>query len=190
MSPQSPQTSDGNYSLMKVRGSPGLLLHDQEMDYQIGKEVYPLSPRWDGLSDIHDLTSSPNYPLSGASPSKALRPELSQESGSSSHGSLHWRNSPMIPNVQFSGNKFVAAPSSNNKLYNIPEDETPHILKETCSPKKAVNTSSPNKKRVSPPHNCLHELRGLSSSPSLRGGRKFILQSVPSFPHSVKLKKV
>ncbi|RWR72392.1 CRC domain-containing protein [Cinnamomum micranthum f. kanehirae] len=190
MSPQSPQTSDGNYSLMNVRGSPGLVLHDQELDYQIGKEVYPLSPRWDGLSDIHDLTSLLNYPLSRASSSKALRPELSQESGSSSHGSLHWRNSPMIPNVHFSGNKFVTDPGSNNKLYNVPEDETPHILKETCSPKKAVKTSSPNKKRVSPPHNCLHELRGSSSSPSLRGGRKFILQSVPSFPHSVKLKKV
>lgn len=220
--PQSPPTSYGDCSLMKVKENACLVLHDQELDYhlsgtstlkashpiyssdqeldyQIEEKVYPL-PTWDELSDIHDLTPSLNDHLSRASASKAsdpvysskaLRSELCQESGNSdpSPDSLHWPSSPVTSNVHFSGGEFFTDPNSINKLYDIPEDETPEILKETHSPITAVKTSSPNKKRVSPPQNCLHELRGSSSSLGLKGGRKFILQSVPS-SHSVNLKKV
>jgi hypothetical protein len=51
----------------------------------------------------------------------------------------------------------------------------PDILKEASSP-GIVKTSSPNGKRVSPPHNAL------SISPNRKGGRKLILKSIPSFP--------
>ncbi|XP_010259114.1 PREDICTED: CRC domain-containing protein TSO1-like [Nelumbo nucifera] len=56
----------------------------------------------------------------------------------------------------------------------IPEDDTPEILKGDCSPISGVKMSSPNCKRVSPPH--------LGLSPNRRSGRKLILQSIPSFP--------
>ena len=55
------------------------------------------------------------------------------------------------------------------------DEEMPDILKEASSP-GIVKTSSPNGKRVSPPHNAL------SISPSRKGGRKLILKSIPSFP--------
>lgn len=211
--PQSPPTSYGDCSLVlhdqeldyhlsrtsTLKASHPIYSSDQELDYQIEEKVYPL-PTWDELSDIHDLTPSLNDHLSRASASKAsdpvysskaLRSELCQESGNSdpSPDSLHWPSSPVTSNVHFSGGEFFTDPNSINKLYDIPEDETPEILKETHSPITAVKTSSPNKKRVSPPQNCLRELRGSSSSLGLMGGRKFILQSVPS-SHSVNLKKV
>ncbi|KAJ4842785.1 hypothetical protein Tsubulata_024928 [Turnera subulata] len=58
----------------------------------------------------------------------------------------------------------------------IPDDDIPDILQSNCSPTVGVKTSSPNSKRVSPPH------INLGSSPGIRSGRKLILQSIPSFP--------
>nr|BAG50072.1 transcription factor CPP [Lotus japonicus] len=59
----------------------------------------------------------------------------------------------------------------------VPEDdEMPDILHGDSSPIACIKSSSPNSKRISSP-NC--EMR---SSPSRRGGRKLILQSIPSFP--------
>ncbi|XP_004955606.1 protein tesmin/TSO1-like CXC 3 isoform X1 [Setaria italica] len=55
------------------------------------------------------------------------------------------------------------------------DEEMPDILKEADSPSR-VKTTSPNRKRVSPPHNAL------SISPNRKGGRKLILKSIPSFP--------
>lgn len=52
----------------------------------------------------------------------------------------------------------------------------PDVLKEADSPSSRVKTTSPNGKRVSPPHNAL------SISPNRKGGRKLILKSIPSFP--------
>ncbi|KAK9137437.1 hypothetical protein Sjap_008031 [Stephania japonica] len=57
----------------------------------------------------------------------------------------------------------------------IPDDETPEILKN-CSPISGVKTSSPNCKRISPPHNAF------VSSPGRRSSRKLILRSIPAFP--------
>ncbi|XP_058106201.1 protein tesmin/TSO1-like CXC 3 isoform X2 [Magnolia sinica] len=62
------------------------------------------------------------------------------------------------------------------KLQIISEDETPEILRGSSSPVSGVKTTSPNRKRVSPPHN------EFGSSPGQRSGRKLILQSIPPFP--------
>ncbi|XP_077245370.1 protein tesmin/TSO1-like CXC 2 isoform X2 [Tasmannia lanceolata] len=56
------------------------------------------------------------------------------------------------------------------------EDETPDILRGNCSPVNGVKTVSPNRKRVSPPHN------EFGLSPGQKSSRKLILQSIPSFP--------
>ncbi|PVH63502.1 hypothetical protein PAHAL_2G043600 [Panicum hallii] len=56
------------------------------------------------------------------------------------------------------------------------DEGMPDILKEADSPNNCVKTTSPNGKRVSPPHNAL------SISPNRKGGRKLILKSIPSFP--------
>ncbi|XP_043693254.1 protein tesmin/TSO1-like CXC 3 [Telopea speciosissima] len=58
----------------------------------------------------------------------------------------------------------------------VTEDETPEILRGDCSPISGIKTVSPNRKRVSPPHN------EFGMSPGRRSGRKLILQSIPSFP--------
>ncbi|KAK7405919.1 hypothetical protein VNO78_07531 [Psophocarpus tetragonolobus] len=56
----------------------------------------------------------------------------------------------------------------------VPDDEMPDILQGDISPISCIKTS-PNGKRISSPN--------LGSSPNLsRGGRKLILQSIPSFP--------
>ncbi|XP_031383265.1 protein tesmin/TSO1-like CXC 2 [Punica granatum] len=56
------------------------------------------------------------------------------------------------------------------------EDEMPEILRGSTTPTASIKTASPNRKRVSPPHG------EFGSSPSLRSGRRLILQSIPSFP--------
>lgn len=56
------------------------------------------------------------------------------------------------------------------------DDEMPEILRGSTTPSANIKTASPNRKRVSPPH------REFGSSPSLRSGRRLILQSIPSFP--------
>jgi hypothetical protein len=92
-----------------------------------------------------------------------------------SGGSLRWRgSSPITPSANLDD-------ESDGKLFDIIEDETPDVLKEASTPIKSVKANSPIQKRVSPPQS--HLLRiGSSSSGGLKSGRKFILQSVPSFP--------
>ncbi|TYH36343.1 hypothetical protein ES332_D13G257700v1 [Gossypium tomentosum] len=93
-------------------------------------------------------------------------------------GSLRWRSSPITPKSPI--DKELQQLDSDGGLYDILEDDTPEMLKDTSTPLKSVKASSPNGKRVSPPHK-LHQL-GSSSSGSLRSGRKFLLKAVPSFP--------
>ncbi|KAG8636735.1 hypothetical protein MANES_15G031500v8 [Manihot esculenta] len=57
----------------------------------------------------------------------------------------------------------------------IYDDDMPEILRGNYSPSTGIKTS-PNSKRVSPPHSIL------GSSTGQRTGRKLILQSIPSFP--------
>ncbi|XP_021828730.1 CRC domain-containing protein TSO1-like isoform X2 [Prunus avium] len=101
--------------------------------------------------------------------------------GLSSDSSLHRRSSPVTPMTRLGGTKSFQGLDFENGLYDILQDDTPEILKDTSTPIRSLKVSSPNKKRVSPPHSHNHEL-GASSSGALRSGRKFILKAVPSFP--------
>ncbi|TKY51184.1 tesmin/TSO CXC 2 [Spatholobus suberectus] len=64
-------------------------------------------------------------------------------------------------------NALRSEPKLEKPLQTVPDDDSP----VTC-----IKTSSPNGKRISSP-NC-----EVGSSPTRRGGRKLILQSIPSFP--------
>ncbi|CAL0332075.1 unnamed protein product [Lupinus luteus] len=66
--------------------------------------------------------------------------------------------------------------SQSKHFQTVPDDEIPDVLSIDISPVACIKTSSPNGKRISSP-NC-----DLGPSSSRRGGRKLILQSIPSFP--------
>ncbi|KAK3012738.1 hypothetical protein RJ639_008283 [Escallonia herrerae] len=70
---------------------------------------------------------------------------------------------------------FGYLPKIEKRLERIPKDETPEILKSSCSATCGMKAISPNRKRVSPPH------RKFASSTAWRSGRKLILRSIPSF---------
>lgn len=57
------------------------------------------------------------------------------------------------------------------------QDEMPEILQTNDSTISSVTTTSPNSKRVSPPHRDT----GLPAT-TQRRSRKLVLQSIPSFP--------
>lgn len=143
------------------------------------------------LGNIDPLSAQQNSPsvmamtslLSPKTRDWTRSPQFCPGSGPfSSISSLRWRSTPITPTDLFGEAKPPRVFDSDNGLYNKIEDEdTPEILKDNPTPITAVKVSSPNKKRVSPPHSRLHEL-GSSSSAELRSGRKFILRSVPSFP--------
>lgn len=162
-----------------------IVLYDQEPECPSTGKVDPSSPGWDGFPDICNLSPLPN-PKAGASVSvaskirkpKILQTKLFQGGAPLSGGSLCWHSSPATPLPPFGEGKLVVEPDSDSGVH---KDDTPEILKDNCSPINAVKASSPKQKRVSPPHRHLHESRS-SSSPGLRSARKFILQSVPSFP--------
>ncbi|KAG1335580.1 putative CRC domain-containing protein TSO1 [Cocos nucifera] len=166
-----------------------IVLYDQETECPSTGKVDPLSPGWDGFPNICNLSPLPNPKASASCVSvaskirkpKILQTKLFQGSARLSGGSLCWHSSPVTPLPPFGEGKLVVEPDSDGGVHNNREDDTPEILKDTCTPVKAVKTSSPKQKRVSPPHRHLHESRS-SSSPGLRSARKFILQSVPSFP--------
>lgn len=148
------------------------IVFDQEMEFSTSRRMDQFSPKWDRFEDICNLT-----PLSQAS-SKASRVQLQGSIRLS--GSLRWRSSPITPMPRLGENKVCQEPDSDI-VSDILEDETPDILKDTHTPVKGVKVSSPNQKRVTPPHNHLHNLRS-SPSPGLKSGRKFVLQSISSFP--------
>ncbi|OEL28899.1 Protein tesmin/TSO1-like CXC 2 [Dichanthelium oligosanthes] len=92
---------------------------------------------------------------------------------------------PPRPSKARSGNSRLSASKAATTLQSCKsskvagsdiDEEMPDILKEANSPNSCVKTTSPNGKRVSPPHNAL------SISPNRKGGRKLILKSIPSFP--------
>ncbi|XP_042490809.1 uncharacterized protein LOC122070668 isoform X2 [Macadamia integrifolia] len=165
--------------------------YDQDLDCIKAGKVNQFSPRWDGLADICNLTPLPHPPSRATSslvssntsdPVKVSRAPSSRRSGHlSSVSSLQWHSSPITPMSHSGGNNFTPELDSENGLCDILGDDTPEILKDTATPINVVKASSPNKKRVSPPHSRLHELRS-NSSLALRSGRKFILRAIPSFP--------
>ncbi|KAL0392987.1 UNVERIFIED_CONTAM: protein tesmin/TSO1-like CXC 2 [Sesamum radiatum] len=69
---------------------------------------------------------------------------------------------------------FPPPPKFDKHFECIMEDEVPEFLQEG-SPAAGIKSSSPNRKRVSPPQR-------METSPSLRSSRKLILRSIPSFP--------
>uniref|UniRef100_A0ACD5UP88 Uncharacterized protein n=1 Tax=Avena sativa TaxID=4498 RepID=A0ACD5UP88_AVESA len=124
---------------------------DSEDHKLIGLAV-PITPPLDLSSS---LLKQPNF--SNAKPPRPSKPR----SGSSS------RSSKAPGTVQSRKIAKVA-----DSVFDV---EMPDTSKDTSSP-GIVKTSSPNGKRVSPPHNAL------SISPNRKGGRKLILKSIPSFP--------
>ncbi|KAI3729876.1 hypothetical protein L6452_18548 [Arctium lappa] len=95
--------------------------------------------------------------------------------GGVSFSSLCFRGSSVTPVTLFGGTKLSDSQQKSNDIY---DDDTPNMLKDSCTQPNKVKVTSPNKKRISPPRIRLHEL----GSNSLKSGRKFILKAVPSFP--------
>ncbi|XP_047970725.1 uncharacterized protein LOC125213953 isoform X2 [Salvia hispanica] len=93
-------------------------------------------------------------------------------------GSLSLLRSPGTPMAQSSASRQLKVIDLDGEPSNSMQDDTPDILKDSHAPQNAVKSSSPNKKRVSPPHALRHG-PGLSLN-GLRTGRKFILKSIPS----------
>ncbi|XP_065850224.1 protein tesmin/TSO1-like CXC 2 [Euphorbia lathyris] len=161
----------------------------QEMDYNVSEMMDQFSPRGNALADICDLTSSQNSIATLASSASSntkgcvsgSRLQLCSGSSQFSSGrSLRWRSSPITPMPQLGETKNQDH-DSDSGLYDILGDETPEILKEASTPIPSLKATSPNKKRVSPPHNHVHGIRP-SSAVGLRSGRKFILTAISSSP--------
>ncbi|CAD5194309.1 unnamed protein product [Musa acuminata subsp. malaccensis] len=186
-SPGSPMNMISKSTFEMAREDNMLLVpDDQEIDFDIKVDTF--SPGWDGFPDICNFSPLPNPPPSndGASVSfKTKEPKILQTrlfQGSSLVGTpLRWRSSPVTPLPQFGKSKILLEPDSDNGPNKSVGDDAPEVLEDPCSPIKAVTASSPKQKRVSPPKRLFQETRSSSSS-GLRSGRKFILQSVPSFP--------
>ncbi|XVE63518.1 hypothetical protein DITRI_Ditri07aG0026600 [Diplodiscus trichospermus] len=180
-SPRSPRTSNINDMLLETsKNNLDVSSYSEEINYN-NADVLADECHHTSLSD------RPSIVIGSPSPSKAReltslsRFHLGPRSDFiSSWGSLRWCSSPMMPLSPLDETKNLQGLNSDDGLHDILEDDTPEILKDTPTPIKSVKASSPNGKRVSPPHN-LHQLRSSSSGP-LRSGRKFILKAVPSFP--------
>jgi len=162
---------------------------DPENGYHNAGKPDSFSPGWEGFPEICNLSPLlKTSPCTGGSSyasktgeQKTLQMKLFQGRSRISLGSVCWRSSPITPLPQFGESKFLREPDSDSGLHCNLEDDTPEILKETRSPIKSVTATSPNQKRVSPPHQVL--CGSSANSPSgLRSGRKYILQSVPAFP--------
>lgn len=93
--------------------------------------------------------------------------------------SLGWSDSPNTPMAQSNVSKSLKVIDLEDEISFTMQDDTPDILKDGSTPINTVKVSSPNKKRVSPPHGPQFSS---SSLHGLRTGRKFILKSVPSCP--------
>ncbi|CAI9094523.1 OLC1v1030277C1 [Oldenlandia corymbosa var. corymbosa] len=99
----------------------------------------------------------------------------------STESSLRWRRSPITPSIHIGASKLHQAAEFEERPYSIVDDDTPEILKENPEPTGAVKVSSPNKKRVSPPHGGLTQLTSCSSE-GVRTCRRFVLKGIPTMP--------
>ena len=188
-STSSSSNSHGNDKVCKTSKTLDVVSLSQELDYSIIETMGQFSPQFDELADSSDHTPLRNpSPITMASSSSKMRDtaiisQLRLYPGNghlSSGGSLHWRSSPIKPMTRLGETK-TQAQDSGCGLYDILEDDTPEIFKESPTPVTSVKASSPLKKRVSPPHGRIQEFQS-SSSVGLKSGRKFVLKSVPSFP--------
>ncbi|KAM1022740.1 hypothetical protein ACFX2I_043634 [Malus domestica] len=205
-SPESDLTVISSYekstrSSLRNSETSGILLETSKelsgMGYYCWQEDYDnigiadtFSPRYDAapiichITPLSDLCSkaSASSTSSRSDWKNASQVQLCPESqGLSSNSSLRWCSSPLTPMTRLGGTECSQGLDFDHGLSDIVQEEMPEILKDISATNKSVKVSSPNKKRVSPPHNHNHEL-GASSSGSLRSGRKFILKAVPSFP--------
>ncbi|KZV14429.1 hypothetical protein F511_43244 [Dorcoceras hygrometricum] len=177
-SPKSPRSSDNDTMSETTKEILDLVSFDLESDYgnvETGNEISEshqepgkttlVSHRPDSQGWTNNLilqSSSRNVPYSSVKPSRF-------------HGS------PNTPVSNLSGTKHQELLDLDHDLFDVMQDDTPEILKDTPTPLNAVKVSSPNKKRVSPPHSQVPKFD--SSSPArFRNAVKFILKSVPSFP--------
>ncbi|KAJ9184008.1 hypothetical protein P3X46_007793 [Hevea brasiliensis] len=164
---------------------------NQGLGYNVAEMMDQFSPRCNTFADICDLTPLQNPSMARASSASSKtrdaaggsRLQLCPGSGHFSSGrSLRWRSSPITPMTRLGESEAKnQGHDIDSGLYDILEDDTTEILKEAAIPTTSVKASSPNKKRVSPPHKHIHDLRS-NSSGGLKSGRKFILKAVPSFP--------
>ncbi|KAL6278776.1 hypothetical protein ACE6H2_022377 [Prunus campanulata] len=77
----------------------------------------------------------------------------------------------------FSLRSVLSSPQPEKHLQVIPEEGTLEALNNSCSQPSGVKSTSPNSKRVSPPHGGSE-----FGSAAWRGGRKLVLRSIPPFP--------
>ncbi|KAH6774266.1 hypothetical protein C2S51_012670 [Perilla frutescens var. frutescens] len=179
MPPGSPRNSNNNVTIPdSSKDILDLVCFDQESHHGNADTVDEFSAVCPHSGKMGHLTDIPNL-QKWADNSKAQ--SFSAKRNYLSGCSLVWRGSPITPMAQFSGSKVLQEVEFDSGLSNIMQDDTPEILKDTSTPLNTVKASSPNKKRVSPPHGRPHGFSS-SSSAGLRNGRKFILKAVPSFP--------
>ncbi|XP_011081944.1 protein tesmin/TSO1-like CXC 2 [Sesamum indicum] len=175
MSPGSPRNSENNGMISgNAPGVLDLVSPDQGLFYgnaEMGNEYSTVSDQSGKIENLSSLPGAKEWASRSFSGNKSY----------SSVSSLRWRGSPNTPMAQFSGHKPLQVIELESDFSNTLQDDTPDILKDSPTPLNAVKVSSPNKKRVSPPHGQQHEFSS-SSSDGLRTGRKFILKAVPSFP--------
>ncbi|XP_047951005.1 protein tesmin/TSO1-like CXC 2 [Salvia hispanica] len=113
-------------------------------------------------------------PLRGGRQSAQLPVSSKKKPPRSSFPSIGSSSSSVLPKQGFGKSSFFPPPP---KFDTITEDEIPNVLQGGGgSPDGGVQSASPNRKRVSPPHNA----GGMSPGP--RSSRKLILESIPSFP--------
>lgn len=153
-----PRNSDNNVTIPK--DILDLVCFDQESHHGnvAGTEDefsagYPQSGKMGHLSDIPNLQKWTH--------------SFSAKRNHLSGSSLVWRGSPITPMAGF---------EYDYNSMQEQDDDTPEILKDSSTALNMVKASSPNKKRVSPPHEF-----SSSSSVGVRT-RKFTLKAVPSFP--------
>ncbi|KAG5244356.1 cysteine-rich polycomb family protein [Salix suchowensis] len=189
-SSSSPSNSHGNDMLPNTSKTLDMAILGQELDYNSTEITGQFSPQFDGLADFSDQTPllNPSSIMMASSASSKTQdkandsqPQVYPGSARLSPSSSHcWRSSPITPMTRLGETKNQAQ-DSDCGLCDILEDDTPEILKDSSAPITSVKSSSPNKKRVSPPQSHTREFQS-SSSAGLKSGRKFILKSVPSFP--------
>ncbi|XP_031489263.1 uncharacterized protein LOC116256871 [Nymphaea colorata] len=150
-------------------------------------KIDEVSPGWDQLAELCSLTplscpqstvtvigSTDRHPNPGT--------ESQYKSALISSRSAGWQDSPITPVHQMGNKKVVLELDPDAGMHGLMDVETPDILNKTRSPIVVAKAGSPNQKRVSSPRVCLSDLARSTSSPGIRSSRKFILQSVPSFP--------
>ncbi|KAL0393968.1 UNVERIFIED_CONTAM: protein tesmin/TSO1-like CXC 2 [Sesamum latifolium] len=151
MSPGTPRNSENNGMISgNTSGILDLVSPDQGLYYgnaEMGNEYSTVS---DQSGKMENLSSVPNA-------KEWASQSFSGNKSCSSVSSLRWRGSPNTPTAQFSGHKPLQVIELESDFSNSLQDDTPDILKDSPTPLNAVKVSSPNKKRVSPPHGRQHE---------------------------------